>query len=377
VPEESASGEKVIYRIIYGNHNEKAIRDLQLTFFYPSDAMDIRLNNGIGQAINLQAESLKLENLEPGEEKSVEFSGYLMGSRGDIKKARAVLSFYGEGVPTNFKKEAVAVINISSWPVSLTLVAPPNAVSGQEVNYILDYRNESQEDLADLRFILNYPEGFKTSSKNIFDLKSLKKGEGDRISVLGILRGQEKEEKNISVTLQRKIEGVYINFEKTSQHTVISTPPLTTDILLNERKDYKAQPGDELAYQIQFTNNTAVDLFALTVSAKLDGTMFDFNSVQTSGTFNNATHTIDWDVSASPLLGQLAPGQTGAVYFKVKVKDSFPSSGTGVKDSIVKVSAKAETASVPPDFDLSKLLAESELTTKIIEPLSPTSEVLP
>lgn len=368
-PEEASAGEKVNYKIEYANHNEKAIKDLQLTFFYPSDAVDIR----DGKLVNLQTESLKLENAGPGEEKLRQFSAYLVGNKGDIKKARAVLSFYGEGMPSVFKKEATVATNISFLPVSLTLVAPPNAVSGQEVTYLLDYRNESEDDLADLRFKFDYPSGFSTTSKSIFDLNNLKAGKGDRLSISGTLRGSERENKNISVTLQRKIDSLYVDFEKSSAKTTIATSPLTVEVLVNDQTNYSAQLGDNLEYQVKFTNNTDVDIFSLAVSAKLEGTMFDLNSIQTNGMVNNSTKTINWDGSTVNLLSHLAPRQTGAVYFRINLKSSFPSSGTGIRDSVVKVDAKAETSSVPPGFDLSKLSAESELITKIIEAaLSPT-----
>lgn len=361
IPEEISSGEKVSYKIEYTNHNEKAIKDLQLTFFYPSDAVDIRN----GKLTNLQTESLKLENLAPNEEKSVEFPAYLVGSKGDIKKARAILSFYGEGIQSIFKKETTVATHISSLPISLTLVSPPNAVSGQEVAYLLDYRNESPDNLADLKFKFDYPNGFTTSAKSVFDFKNLKAGEGDRISIKGVLRGGEREGKTVAVTLQRKIGDLYVDFEKSSANTVISTPPLSMEILVNDQKDYGAQLADELAYQVKFNNNTDTDIFGLTISAKLEGTMFDFNTVRGDGFFNSATKTITWNASVSPLLNHLAPRQTGAVSFHIKIKSNFSGSG-GVKDSIVKISAAAETLTIPPGFDLDHLSAQAELVTKIV-----------
>lgn len=370
-PEEISSGDKVTYSIEYRNNNEKAVKDLHLTFFYPPEAVDIRK----GQLTLLQTESIKLDDLDPGQENKIEFSAYLVGGRGDVKKARAVLSFYGEGMPSVFKKETIASTGISSLIVALTLVAPPKAIPGQPVTYLLDYRNESEEDLADLRFKFDYPGGFTPnkflpdgfSARDVLDLKKLKAGEGDRISISGILRGTEKDTKTVSVVLQRKVDDIYIDFEKSSQETVLSTPPLTMQVLVNEQAGYSAKLGDSLEYQIKFTNNTDKNISSLTASAKLEGTMFDFNTVETNGTFDNSVRTVSWNGSVSLLLNQLAPGQTGAVYFKVKVKDGFPSSGTGVKDSVIKVTARTETSMTLPEWDLEDLSAVAELVTKITE----------
>ena len=368
-PEETSSGQKITYTLNYRNNNPKAIKDLQLTFFYPPDAMDLRQ----GRLSTLQTENVKLGDLGPGEEKNTEFSAYLIGNRGDIKKSRAVLSFYGTDVPAVFKKEVTIATNISSLAVALTLVSAPRAVSGQEVTYLLDYRNESPDDLSDLRLVFTYPDGFTPSrfspagfSKNMMELKKLKSGEGDRLSVSGLLQGKEGDNKTVAVVLQRKIEDTYIDFEKSSASTVFSTPPLTLQILANEKSDYNAQLGDDLEYQIKFTNNTDADLFGLTVSAKLEGSMFDLGSVRSEGFFNNSTRLIAWNASVSPLLNHLAPHQEGAVSFRTKIKSGFPSGGTGIKDSIVKVSAEAGTPTIPPGFDLARLSAASELVTKIV-----------
>jgi len=48
----------------------------------------------------------------------------------------------------------------------------------------------------------------------------------------------------------------------------------------------------------------------------------------------------------------------------LKLKDSF-GGGLGAKNFAVKVSARAETNTVPAGFDLDRLVAESEITTKI------------
>src|SRR3989344_62803 len=91
--------------------------------------------------------------------------------------------------------------------------------------------------------------------------------------------------------------------------------------------------------------------------------MFDLNSLRSDGFFNSASRTITWNASVSPLLNHLASQQEGAISFRVKIKSSFSGSG-GVKDSTVKVSALAETSTIPPGFDLDRLVAQSETITK-------------
>ncbi len=368
-PVETSSGEKVSYEVEYSNNNKEMLRDLKLTFFYPPESVVVK----DGQVSQFLTENIKLPDLGSGQSNKVEFSAYLVGDRGDIKKARSLLVYSPEKVRSTFEKEATLATNISSLAVSLTLVAPPNTVSGQEVAYLLDYRNESPEDLSDLKLKFAYPDGFSQTrtdplpsvSPNIWDIKSIKSGEGKRISVFGTLRGSERESKQVAVVLQRKVDGIFIDYEKASSTTVISTPPLSTKISVNGKSNYIAQPGDELNYEIKFANNTDVSLLGITVSVKLDGSMFDLSSLLSDGFFESSSRTVTWNASVSPLLNRLAARQEGAVNFRVKLKSNFAGSGLGAKDFVIKVSAKAETATVPAGFDLEKLTAESELVTKI------------
>ncbi|MBI2676339.1 MAG: hypothetical protein HYX21_00065 [Candidatus Yanofskybacteria bacterium] len=368
-PAEISSGEEVVYKVKYANRNEISLRDLKLAFFYPDDSVVIK--NGVRR--EFLTENLRLDDLGPNQEAVVEFSAYVVGSRGDVKKAKATLVYSPEGVQSTFQKESERGTNIATLPVSLTLVSPPNTVSGQEISYILDYRNESQEDLSDLKLKFSYPDSFTVTrlspapslAKDIWEIKRLKPDEGQRITISGILRGAERESKQVSVILQRKVDGIFIDYEKAVSTTTISTPPLATKILINGKTEHTAQIGEELNYQIKFSNNTDENLLGLTISAKLEGSMFDFSSLQSEGFFDGVAKTITWNASVSPLLNRLSSGQEGAVNFRLKLKDSFPGGSLGAKNFVVKVSSRTETSTVPSGFDLDRLVAESETTTKV------------
>ena len=368
-PAEISSGGKMVYKVEYANHNKQPIKNLKLSFFYPVDAIVVKEN----QISQFLTENVEIPSLESGEVGQTEFFAYLVGDKGDIKKARALLIFSSENMGSSFEKETTLATNVSSLDISLTLVAPPNVISGQNISYFLDYRNESQEDLRDLTLKFDYPDGFSVSNvspaasvkTNVWELKSVKAGEGQRITISGVLRGFEKESKPIAVVLQRKVDGLFIDYEKASSNTVISTPPLSAKIAINSKSDYVARLGDELDYQIKFANNSDIDLLGLTVTVKLEGAMFDFSSVITNGFFDSITKTITWNASVSPLLNKLASGQEGAVNFRVKLKNSFASGGLGAKDFVVKASARVETPTIPTGFDLEKLAAEFNLITKV------------
>lgn len=369
-PSETVSGEKINYLVKYRNKNDKLLRDARLTFFYPDDSVVIK----DGKPNQFLTENIALGNIEPEAEGVLELSAYLAGSRGDMKTAKAILVFSSTEVSSSFKKEASFSAAISAAPVFLDLIAPTQAISGENVSFQLDYRNESSQDLGELRMKFSYPNGFSptsfkpspSSGRNTWDILQLRQGEDGRIIIGGILKGREKESKPVTIILQKKIEGIFADFQKASAVTLMSAPPLSASILVNEQTAYSARPGGRLDYQVKFKNNTDADLLNLSATAKLEGSMFDFASLESGGIFNNSNKTIYWDGLANPLLNQLAPGQEGAVSFGIKLMGDFPSGSLGAKDLNLKVTVQIKSPTVPSGFNVDKVSAESELVVPVI-----------
>lgn len=370
-PSETTSGEKVEYAVKFTNHNPQALTAVRLVFFYPPEATVIK----DGQISSFLTEEVKMDRIESGGSGQYSFSAYLVGERGEVKKATARLIFTPEEVRSSFEKETVAATTVGALEVALTLVAPPNAISGQYISYLLDYRNESSQELSNLRLQLTYPDGFTAThfnpspaaGNNTWVIKKIKPGEGNRMVVDGILKGSGQENKPVAVVLQREVEGVFIDYEKASSSTIISTPLLSTVMTVNNQPSgYIAQLGEQLNYQIRFTNNSEVDLTGLTITAKLEGTMFDLSNLRSNnGFFEAGSRTVTWNASSSPLLNRLAPGQYGVIDFTVNLKNTFPTSGLGAKDLAAKVNVKAETFTIPPGYFSETLTAQAESITKI------------
>lgn len=368
---EIASGGKADYLVKFANKNPQALTDVRLVFFYPNDAVVIKDGK---QMTSTLTEETKIDRIESGGSGEYRFSAYLVGGRGEVKKATARLVFTPEAIRSSFEKEVDAATTINALDVALTLVAPPNAVSGQALSYLLDYRNESSQELTNLTLKFVFPDGFTPTGFNpspalgnaTWLIKQVKPGEGHRIVIDGLLKGAERENKSVAVILQREVEGTTIDYEKAASSTTISTPLLSTEISVNNQlSNYIAQLGEQLNYKIKFSNNSEVDLLGLTISAKLDGTMFDLGSLHTTGFFDAGARTVSWNASSSALLNRLAPEQYGVVDFSINLKNTFPTSGLGAKDLAAKVSVKAETFTIPPGYFSDSLTARAESITKI------------
>ena len=159
-PSEASAGQELVYAVNYKNNTKENLEKIKLSFFYPSDSIILHE----GKTDTVLSERIEIGNLKPGEEGKKEIRLFLVGDKGNIRTAKVVISFKPSNVNSEFQKESLLATTIISIPVTLTLVAPPNAVPGQRITYFLDYRNESEDDISNARFEFSYPDNFSPKS---------------------------------------------------------------------------------------------------------------------------------------------------------------------------------------------------------------------
>lgn len=369
-PTQASVGDEVVYKLKYSNTTKSDLNNLRFKFTYPDSS--VVLNDAI--VAKELSETFTVDQLSPGQSAEKDFKAFLVGDRGNIKTAKAELFYQVGDLKTAFDKNTSLSTTIISLPVSLTLAAPPNSVPGQAVNYTLDYRNESNDDVYDLRFEFNYPDGFSvqksTPSPNegnyVWNTPVIKKGSGGRISINGYLNGKEGETKSVSVVLKRKIGGQYVNYEKAETSSAIANSLLSTDVLVNDSSDYSAFAGDDLNYVIKYSNNSNYNLVGVNLTVKLEGDMYDISNLDTKGGYyDNSNGTILWNSSTISDFANLAPNKKGQITFRIKLKNSISSSATGSKNLFVRASIRLSTPNVPASVGGDEIFTESNVVTKI------------
>lgn len=369
LPETVVAGEKMEYKIKIENKNKVSLLNSKLTVFYPEKSIVLNQENN---PVDSLVDNIDIGTIESKSEKELNLKSIITGEPGEIKKIKAVLTYKIPKSKTVFEKTTEEGLTISRLRIPTTFVGPPNAISGQSIQLIFDFRNEGEDDINDLRVKFIYPDGFDFSKSspltsednNIWNIAVLEAGNGKRILVDGRISGLENETKSFIAILQRKIGDKFVDLQRNSTQLVISNPLLSVNISVNNKEEFIAQAGDVMNYIIKFSNNSSNNFSALELKASLSGAMVDFSTVDTDGFFNETTKTILWNAAVNPLLSNLGPNQEGEVRFKIKLKNDFPKV-FGSKNLFVKVDAVLETPTVPPDFHLEKVSAKDSLITKI------------
>ncbi len=368
-PTQAAVGDEVVYKVAIDNNTKTALHHVHLAFTYPENSIVVQEGAVVNGASGV--ETADEETINAGEKKEYEYHAFLVGDRGNILIAKAHIDFDAGNLRSTFAKDTSRATTITSLPVSLTLSAPPTASNGDSVTYTLDYRNDSQNAISDVKILFDYPDGFSPRQFNPAPSQGntgwtsavLNTGAGKRISITGVLSGNEGQSKAVRVTLQRKINDEYIDYETASATTIVSSPLLNVSLVANDTPGYISHPGDTLQYAVAYKNNSTTTLSALTLTVQLDGNMYDLSNLDTrGGFFDSSTKTITWNSTVVSAFGSLAPRQSGTVPFTVKVRQT-PGSGSG--SLFVHANAQLTTPNVPTGIEGNQVSASADLVTKL------------
>lgn len=370
-PDHATSGDEITYKITYRNDTRVPLSAMSFRLFYPEGSLVLK----DGQPAMPESEGFVIDKLDPGQSGTKELQIFMVGDKGAIRTARLNLIFNAGTLKSSFQKETTAATTITALPVTLTLVAPPTTVTSQPIQYLLDMRNDSGQNLADLKLVLKYPDGFVVQKMNpspsmgntVWNFDTLGTTGGKRITVDGVLQGNEGETKTVTAVLQRNLNGQYVDYVRTEAFTMLSSPLLSVTISPEGGRDFVTFPGDALRYTITYTNNSRFTLLGLMLGVKLEGDMYDVSRLQTQqGFFDDVTRILAYDSAGVPDFSALTPGRTGRLTFSIPLKAGLSGSTIGGSSSFfVKATARLSTSQVPSGIDGTEVFALDSVITKI------------
>lgn len=370
-PDHATSGDEITYKISYRNDTRVTLSSMSFRLFYPEGSLVLK----DGKPTSTESEGFMVDKLDPGQNGTKELKVFMVGDKGAIRTARLHLIFNAGALKSSFEKETTAATTITALPVTLTLVAPPTTVAGQPIEYLLDIRNDSGQDLSNLKLVLTYPDGFAVQKMNpspssgntVWNIDALSTTVGKRFTVDGVLQGNEQETKTVTAVLQRNLNGQFVDYVRTEAFTMISSPLLSVTISPEGGRDFVTFPGDTLRYNITYANHSRFTLLGLMLGVKLEGDMYDVSRLETQqGFFDDNTRTLAFDSAGVPDFGSLPPGRTGRLSFSIPLKAGLSGSSIGGASTFfVKATARLSTGNVPSGVDVNEVFALDSVITKI------------
>lgn len=339
-PSEADAAQEIEYVVKYKNNGDTRLDDPQLVFEYPEYSIPIGESS---LRITKTATDLG-EAVYPGQEQTFSFKARLLGKEGDIKTAKAALSYRPKNLKAGYESSTTLTTVIKKVPITFEFDLPSKIASGKELTFRLNYYSNINFSIPDLRITVEYPTDFeyidslpKALDKTEWDIGSLNKASGGRIEISGKLKGDVDEEKVFQAKIGSWQNGEFILLKETTKEIIITKPSLYISQQINGSHGYVANPGDILHYEISFENVGEEMLSNLSLIVKLEGKAFDFETLKTpQGDFAAGDNSIVFDWKKVSQLQFLDAKEEGTVDFWINLKKEWDISGSQDKNPTIK-----------------------------------------
>lgn len=315
--------EEIEYLVKYKNNGDFRLEEPTLIFEYPK--------NSVVEGEKFLIKEMKLEDIYPGEEKTVSFKARIFGKEGEAKVAKAQISYHPKDIKSTYTSDTTFTTLIKSVPITFEFDLPSRIESGKEISFRLNYFSNAIYPLSDLGIKVQYPAEFefldsrpKALEKTEWNIGLLNRAQGGRIEISGLLKGEIEESKIFKAEIGIWQEGEFVSLKETNRGIQIGKSSLYILQEINHNPKYIASPGDLLDYEITFKNIGDQPAENILMVVNLEGDAFDFDSVKIqSGRFEKEEKRIIWDYTMIKDLKNLLPTEEGKIEFWIKIKDDF------------------------------------------------------
>ncbi len=335
-PISSGGGEKVSLDITITNRNRAQLRTTELNIDYPKNTK--RAEN-LGE--DLANERIYLGDIEPGQTVRKTISAVLFGEEKSVGDIKFSLEYKIPGANSIFSKDNIYQVIISSNPISLNVVGPIEAVSGQDINFTINVRSNSAEVIKNVLFQTQYPAGFsfknstpKPFSGNTFwQLGDFAPGQEKIITITGNIIGENEEARvfrfdgGVGSSNDRTIPTLFAGFK---QEVSIKKPfiGLSIEIAGKNSQEVTVPRSAPVNVEISYINNLTTPVNDAVITLNLSGLALNKNGIITDrGFYQSLNNTVTWNKETLPTLSELAPGEGGTVSVTIT-----PKQGGGIQN---------------------------------------------
>ncbi|MBP9751402.1 MAG: hypothetical protein KBD19_00895 [Candidatus Moranbacteria bacterium] len=371
-PKEVASSETVEYVVRYKNENMLPMGDVELLFSYPES---FRMDDSQGATVSGNSAKIVLGTVDGRSGGEARFSGKFYGSKGSLAYFKAILVFAPSGISGRFERQAQAGVTIASSPIVLEVSAPQEVASGNEVEYVFAYRNDSDLSFSNLRIQAEYPQNFRFNSSEprsidgdaSWRLGNLLPRATGEIRVRGVITGNRDEAKVVRVSLGvLQGDDTLLSYDRKERLTRIVVSPLSITQTVNGKTDISVNPGDSLNYEIQYSNDGDIGLRDVIITVEVNAAYLDMTKLRMAGgSYDTARSVITWKAPDLPELSRLEPKKGGKVTFTTFVRSDIGVSGEAGKHLSVRTIAKIDSPDIPFSNPSNKVIASNALETRI------------
>lgn len=324
------SGQEATYTVMITNKEKVNLYNAQLTITYPENFQYLEAEP---QASGEKNNTWDFSVLKVGETKKIELKGKMIAAIDSVQTFKGTLEFKPANLNATFKQEAIIDVAVSSSIINLDIEGPERTLGNQEVEYIIEYKNISEDDLSDIQLVAEYPEGFifnssepeaEEENNNLWTIEELlADGEGI-VKIKGDYSAvSEGGNKEFKIRIQLKQDNDYYPQQEETFITDVIKDQLSLQLIINgSAEDQPTGFEDLLVYSVNFKNTGQEDLEDIEITAHLDSPILDWSTLIDPNNGQVSSGSIIWTGREVSKLLKLGPDEEGELSFQIRVEDA-------------------------------------------------------
>lgn len=360
--------------LVYQNRGGVDIKDAKIYISLP-DLAELRSIGGSDFSKEGPYYVFNIGDVIKKREGRLSFDVRFWGAEGQDQTTKARFNYRYSDSSSFYDEEQEFVTKIEGSVFSLKLSGPPNAVDGKQADVFIEYSNDGNADLENMRIQLEYPEGFAfdssdlapSISNNTWDLDTLSVGEVGKIRVRGIISGYDGERKKFKAYLGAKQDSTIIKYAAVEYDVSVSTAILYVYQTSQNSRDPIIDSGGLIEVRVQYKNMTSFYVSGVVIKVKLIGDLYDLETLNVNyGIYDPIKQELVWESRGVPgnPLNHLGPKQEGEVTYSIRTKRTY-ANGYGDKNFTVSSVAKIDASGIPASLGGVAVSVDDTLQVKV------------
>ena len=322
----TAGGEEYPLLLEIVNRNSSSLELVDLVIEYPKSSQ-------VGLSQDNEHIRISLGTISAGEVKDENIKLVLFGEQGSTRQIKISLEYRVEGSNAIFVKDKFYIVSINSTPINLSINAPVEASSNQDITLGVKATLNSTKSVSKMLLKVDYPVGFQfikstpapSLGNNVWNLGDLAPGAERNVSILGkmvdVFDGEEKIFRVWSGSQSLSDKSLIgIVFNSLEHAVMIKKSSIGAELLINGiyQREYVIDTKTPIQGQIQWTNNLETKINNLEIRAKIYGNAVNRKTISVSqGFYNSSQDLIIWDKNSQSKFEEVNPGDFGTVSFSL------------------------------------------------------------
>lgn len=248
----------------------------------------------------------------------------VFGGAGQALVLPVSLSYRTSGSNTTFVKKSSYALAVSSTPLSVSVDAPSETVSGKPFTITLTVRSNAAVPLNKVVLSGALPFGFSVTSSSIpssdsnFFIGTISPGASKTVTLTGTLSGQDNEQRvfhfTVGTSKAENDQTLAVAYMTQDATVAITSPFITATLSLSGSTgtDIVVAPESYQNATVSYSNTLATSIANATIEVALSGSAIDYGSIQTAnGFYRSDDRTIVFSRDTDPSLASLSPGASG------------------------------------------------------------------